>query len=221
MLGLELDDVSFDRATVTFRPNTWRRLKTRTSWRVVPLWPQLEEVLRVHTFGPRLERGGRLLFSSFATGAEAMLVDVRKLVDRVAMRAGWKAGELGTRVFRHTFTAARLQTLDRGAPVSLYTVSRELGHGSEEMVRRVYAHVGTVRHRSEVLEYRVEQHLDALRDRLGNVGFVTRKDTAERAGEPNESPAPTEVDAGAELPEWARRDSNARPLAPEASALSS
>ena len=152
---------------------------------------------------------------------DAMLVDVRKLVDRVALRAGWKASELGTRVFRHTFTAARLQRLDRGAPVSLYTVSRELGHGSEEMVRRVYAHLGTVRHRSEVVEYLVEQHLEGLRDRLGSVGFVTRKDTTEQAGQGSESPASTEVPTGESLPEWARRDSNARPLAPEASALSS
>jgi hypothetical protein len=63
--------------------------------------------------------------------------------------------------------------------------------------------------------WEVEQHLEALRDRLGSVGFVTRKDTTERAGEANENPAPTEVDAGPELPEWARRDSNARPLAPK------
>ena len=166
-------------------------------------------------FGPRLERGGRLLFPSFATGQEAMLVDVRKLVDRVTVRAGWKAGEITTRVFRHTWTAARLQTLDRGAPVSLYTVARELGHGSEEMVRRVYARLGTVRHRSEVVEYRIEQHLEALKDRLGRAGFGTTNDTARRAGGENETPAPTEVEAGENVPEWARRDSNARPLAPE------
>jgi integrase len=61
-----------------------------------------------------------------------MLVDVRKLVDRVAIRAGWKAGEITTRVFRHTWTAARLQTLDRGAPVSLYTVARELGQARKK-----------------------------------------------------------------------------------------
>ena len=57
-------------------------------------------------------------------------------------------------MFRHTYCAARLQTLDRGAPVSTYTVARELGHSSEAMVRRVYAHLGQVRHRSEVVEYR-------------------------------------------------------------------
>ena len=81
---------------------------------------------------------------------------MRKLLDRVAERAGWKAGELYTRVYRHTYTAARLQTLDHGAPVSVYTVSRELGHGSEEMVRRVYAHLGAMRHRAEVVEYRIK-----------------------------------------------------------------
>jgi integrase len=220
VLGLELDDLSFDRQTVTVRPHPHRRLKTRTSWRVVPLFPQLAEILRAYVFGPRLERGGRLLFPSFVTGTEAMLVDVRKLIDRIAVRAGWKAGELGTRVFRHTFTAARLQTLDRGAPVSLYTVSRELGHGSEEMVRRVYAHLGTVRHRSEVVEYRLEQHLEALKDRLGALGSVTRNVTREAVVEENETPASMDLQAGEELPEWARRDSNARPLAPEASALS-
>jgi hypothetical protein len=99
--------------------------------------------------------------------------------------------------------------------VSLYTVARELGHGSEEMVRRVYAHLGNVRHRSEVVEFRIEQYLEALKDRLGLVGFGTTIDTTERAGQTNEAPAHTEMQAGEDVPEWARRDSNARPLAPE------
>jgi len=37
-----------------------------------------------------------------------------------------------------TLTPRRLDTLDQGAPVSVCTVSRELGHGSEELVRRIY-----------------------------------------------------------------------------------
>ena len=88
------------------------------------------------------------------------------------------------------------------------------------MVRRVYAHLGKVRHRSEVVEFRLEQHLEALKDRLGLVGFGTTNDTTERAVARNEEPRDTEVSTGDNLPEWARRDSNARPLAPEASALS-
>jgi hypothetical protein len=71
-----------------------------------------------------------------------------------------------------TFSKAERVPQRRGAPVSLYTVSRELGHGSEDMVRRVYAHLGDVRHRSEVVEFRVEQHLDRLGDRLQRLGLV-------------------------------------------------
>src|SRR6266851_5102950 len=41
VLGLEVDDVSLERKTVTFRPNKWRRLKTKRSHRAVPLWPNL------------------------------------------------------------------------------------------------------------------------------------------------------------------------------------
>ena len=35
---------------------------------------------------------------------------------------------------RRSYCAARLQTLDQGAPVSTYTVWRELGHESEAIV---------------------------------------------------------------------------------------
>jgi integrase len=202
-LGLELDDVSFDRRTVTFRPNPWRRLKTQGSWRVVPLWPQLDAILRAWVFGPRLEIGGRLLFPSFRSGEEALLQETCRLLDRIAKRVGWKAGEIRHRLFRHTYCAARLQTIDHGAPVSLYTVSRELGHGSEEMVRRVYAHLGTVRHRSEVVEFWVKQHFERLGDQLVRLGFDITSVITSGAGQESENPAPTEVDAGTEPPEWA------------------
>jgi hypothetical protein len=45
------------------------------------------------------------------------------------MRAGWNKGEIRSKMFRHTYCSARLQTLDGGAPVSPFTVSKELGHG--------------------------------------------------------------------------------------------
>lgn len=216
VLGLELDDVSFDRQTVTFRPNRWRRLKTRDSWRIVPLVPQLEAILRAWVFGPRLERGGSLLFPSPLAGPEAKRAEIRPLIDRVAVRAGWKPRELNARMFRHTYCAARLQTLDQGAPVSLYTVSRELGHGSEDMVRRVYAHLGQVRHRAEVVEFRVEQHHAALKDRLGAMGFVTTNDTTSLEGAENDdAPRDSTIGEASGYHERARRDSNSRPLAPE------
>ena len=165
VLGLEVGDVSFDRKTVTFRPNQWRRLKTTTSLRAVPLWPQLEAILRAYVFDAD-RPPSRLLFPSYRTGEETMLTDFRKLLDMVAVRAGWQPGEIRSRIFRHTYCAARLQTLDQGAPVSLFTVAKELGHGGEAMVRRVYGHLGQVRHRAEDVEYRIEAFEDKLKGRL-------------------------------------------------------
>jgi len=125
--SIEVADVSFDRETVTFRVNAHRRLKTRTSHRVVPLWPQLAEILRPYTDRRVINRGGTLLFPGETGG---MLKDWRKVLDAVAKRAGWKVDEIRCKRFRHTYCAARLQTLDQGAPVSPFTVARELGHSS-------------------------------------------------------------------------------------------
>jgi len=163
VLGLEVSDVSFDRRTVTFRPNAWRRLKTSQSARVVPLWPQLEEILRAYVFDAP---PGRLLFPVFRGGIEYMAHDYRRALDAVAARAGWTAGQVRGRMLRHSYTAARLQTLDNGEPVSTFTVSRELGHGGTSMIEAVYAHLGTVRVRSAAVEYRVEHHAEKLGERL-------------------------------------------------------
>lgn len=167
-LGLEVGDVSFDRKTVTFRPNQWRRLKTKKSHRVVPLWPQLEEILRPYVFGERPP--SRLLFPSYRTGEEAMLTDWRKLLDAIAERGGWKPGEIRSKQFRHGYITARLQTLDRGAPVSAWTLAREVGHSSTDMIEETYGHLGEVRHRSEFVEFRVEQHAARLGQRLFDIG---------------------------------------------------
>src|SRR5205807_7528856 len=163
------------RKTITFRPNQWRRLKTAASLRAVPLWPQLEAILRAYVFDAD-RPPSRLLFPSYRTGEETMLTDFRKLLDTVAVRAGWQPGEIRSRMFRHTYCAARLQTVDQGAPVSTYTVAREMGHGGEAMVRKVYGHLGQVRHRAEAVEYRVEQHaakLGARLEALRGAGFGT------------------------------------------------
>lgn len=83
---------------------------------------------------------------------------------------------LRTKMFRHTYRSARLQTLDGDAPVAPFIVARELGHTSLDMVQKTYAHLGTVRHRSKVVEFRVEQHqlarvrgADTVADFLGRM----------------------------------------------------
>jgi integrase len=166
VLGLEVEDVSFDRRTIRFRKNqSRRRLKSRTSQRSVPMWPQLEEILRPYVFSPD-RPPTRLLFPRFQEGREAMLTDFRKMVNRISIPAGWEAGAITSKMFRHTYCSARLATLDHGAPVSPDTVRREMGHSSRDLVEQVYGHLGTIRHRAEVVEYRAHQHMEVLGERL-------------------------------------------------------
>jgi hypothetical protein len=167
-----------------------------------------------------MERGGQLLFPSPWSEHEQPIQDVRGLLDRIAERAGLETGALRTKMCRHTYCAARLQTLDRGAPVSTYTVARELGHESEAMVRRVYAHLGEVRHRSEVVEYRVDQHLEQVGDRLKKLEIVTGNVTADPAAAEKETPRDSATVSGADASDsWAWVELNYRPHAYQACAL--
>lgn len=176
VLGLELDDISFDRRTVTFRTNRWRRLKTPAANRTVPMHPQLEEILRPYVFGGNAPPG-RLLFPSHrgARGAkrgasgEQMLGNFGQSLADIAARAGLEASEVHPHMLRHTYASARIQTLDRGHPVSPWTVAKEMGHGGRALVDRIYGHLGEIRHRAEHVEYRVEQHADVLGARLVEV----------------------------------------------------
>ena len=61
------------------------------------------------------------------------------------------------------------------------------GEGRHLKFRRD-ADLGTIRHRSEVVEFRVEQHLEALKDRLGVLRFGTANDTTEQAEAKQKSP---------------------------------
>jgi integrase len=88
---------------------------------------------------------------------------LREIVERAQLAP--EAGHL--HALRHTYCAARLQTLDNGVPVAGFTAAREMGHGGHSLVRRIYGHLGTVRHRADVVEYRVEQDAEKLAARLG------------------------------------------------------
>jgi integrase len=158
-----------------FRPNAWRRLKTKKSHRTIPLWPQLRAILERYL----AERPpSTLLFPSYRTGREGMVTDWRKALDAVVARAGElqvivdghrrraEPGDVRSKAFRHTYCATRLQTTDGGKPVAVYTVSRELGHSSTDAVEGVYSHLGDVRHRADGVEYRVEAFADILREQV-------------------------------------------------------
>jgi hypothetical protein len=91
------------------------------------------------------------------------------------------------------------------------------------MVRRVYAHLGDVRHRAEVVEFRIEQHLERLGDRLQRLGLagpsVTGNVTADGTIADAKNLDSTEVLPGEGLPESGRPDSNRRRPAWEAGIL--
>jgi integrase len=97
---------------------------------------------------------------------ERRLTDLRGALAAVERWGGFTPGQITTKWFRHSYCSTRLQTLDRGQPVSVDVVRRELGHGDESLVRKIYGHLGDVRHRAEAVEYRVGQHLENLGDRL-------------------------------------------------------
>jgi integrase len=169
VLGLEVDDVSLRHGKIYFRPNKWRRLKTKGSKRAVPLWTQLEAILRDYLVRREQDGGlGSLLFPSGRGTDERMITDVRRALDRIGKRAGFPKGHVRLHMLRHSYVAARIQTCDRGAPVSLYTVARELGHRSTSMIEDRYGHLHDRAESggSEVVEFRVENHKGKLKERL-------------------------------------------------------
>lgn len=186
--GLLVDDVSFRLDKVYFRPNEFRRLKTRGSKRSVPLWPQLREVLEAYLLERERTGGvGTLLFPGRGPkGKEIMVRDIRKALDAIAKRAGFDAGQVRAHMLRHTYTAARIQTCDRGRPVSLYTVARELGHHSLEMISDRYGHLHDRAEQggAEEVEFRVETYREQLGSRLTALVFTDSQENGSECSGP-------------------------------------
>lgn len=156
VLGLEIEDVDFDsvvakgvKGAIYFRPNTWRGLKNRGSKRTVPMWPDLRKILRRFI-------GKRTTGLLFPSDRGSMRRDLRKAMDRIGQLAGFQQGRVRTKPFRHTYGSMRIQTVDSGEPVAIYTVSRELGHRDTKMVEQTYGHLLNQRHRRSVVSYRPE-----------------------------------------------------------------
>lgn len=119
--GLEKADLDFLDGYVWFRPNATRRNvnKSLGTARRVPMWPQLRAILTEYLASPHVPSGARLLDGG----------SCRSWMNRLARDLGWPSELVRLRVFRVTYASARVQTLDRGAPVSIWTVQQELGHG--------------------------------------------------------------------------------------------
>jgi integrase len=160
-----VDDVSLRHDKVWFRPNQWRLLKTRGSKRSVPLWPQLKEILSAYLMERERTGGlGTLLFPSARSAEEKMIRDVRKALDHIGTRAGFPKGHIRLHMLRHTYASQRIQTCDRGRPVAMYTVARELGHRSTTMLEDRYGHLHdrTEGGGIKVVEFRIECHREQI-----------------------------------------------------------
>jgi integrase len=157
-LGVTVEDLCLERGVLIIRPNRWRDLKTGESDRVVPLFSELRAILDTYLTGPRAPTGD-LLFPSPFGATERPLTNLRRsfgplpMPVRLAEVAGGTPPNLGTRILRHSYCAARLQTLDCGSPISPYTVARELGHRDLSMVLRIYGHLGKIRCRHDEVRF--------------------------------------------------------------------
>lgn len=171
VLGLQVEDVDLEnRMVIHFRPNEHRDLKTESSHRTVPVWPQLREVLGAYLESDESPDSG-LLFPSPRTGK--MISDFRKSLDPIGERCGFQEGEVRFHKLRHTYTAARIQTTEAGHPVALYTVARELGHRSTKLIEDRYGHLTTNRKtRGEEVAFRPETYEEEIGERLHELQVV-------------------------------------------------
>ncbi len=161
VLGLEWSDVDFARKMVRFRANAWREIKDYDE-RSVPLWPDLERDLLRHR-DKRTTKSELVFEGKSNTGEPQMITSYHKPFAHAKWAAGARLGdvlgakllakEVNPRAMRVTYCSARIHTLDRGQPVAPWTLRKEMGHNSDKMIDRVYGRIGTVRHRSEVVEY--------------------------------------------------------------------
>lgn len=139
-----------------------RGTKTAGADRIVPLAPELVEVLRAY-----LAREARLHGPLFTNGEGGRVGDWRKVLDRVAARAGFLRGAVRSRRLRVSYATHRC-TCDG---VDANTVRLELGHGSLAMMERVYARAQRRAERMGAeLSYRLERWRgDVPADRLSAV----------------------------------------------------
>ena len=148
VLGLLTGDISLRESVVAIRSHPHRQLKTETSARLIPLWPELRKIVKrlVSSRDPQ-----SLLFP----GPDGRMIrGIDNLWDRIS--------ELGNlppiraHLLRHTYCATRLQTLDHGFPVAEFVVAQELGHGSMDLIRKIYGHVQSRRGRFPTVRYCIE-----------------------------------------------------------------
>jgi integrase len=163
VLGLRVSDADLNTRRIWFLPTAQRLLKRERHKRDVPLWPDLEIVLREYIARTGVKDG--LLFP----GRRGMLVSMAKALRRCVRRAGLLADRRVTaHTLRHTFATKLLQTLVRTesgqlAVRSSFDVAKRLGHRSSALVDEVYGHLVPHPQYSESLSYEATRRYPAMR----------------------------------------------------------
>jgi integrase len=186
--GVELIDVrlpgdpEFPSGLVMIRPNaSRRRLKTLHRNRLVPMHPQLAEILAEYLDGPNAPPGP-LLFPEPGSNGAVPIADWRKTLDRIAKAAGFPKGTVRTRRFRVSYATHRLCTVDeQGQPMTAWKLKGEMGHGTEQMIERRYGRHARYRAKRPVLEYRWEEWSSRYREQLA-AGLADTITEGERRG---------------------------------------
>jgi integrase len=167
-------DLEFPRGAVIIRANptvraedNGNRLKTDYRERVIPLHPQLAEILAEYLAGPSAPRGP-LLFPAEGSDGTVPLGDWRKSLDRIAGFCGFAEGSVRTRRFRVTYCTHRAYTLDEhGQAMTPMKLQAEMGHGSLEMIDRRYFRHTRLRASRSHLEFRWSEWAAQYAHRLG------------------------------------------------------
>ena len=85
-------------------------------------------------------------------------------LESAARLAGFKPGDVTPYTLRHHYISRRVQMLDRGQPVSVFSVARELGT-SVGLIQKTYGHLlAASGERSESLTFRRSEPRPAVRD---------------------------------------------------------
>lgn len=120
--------------------------------------------------GDERDKNAQVLMSEFAELRKRLRssCEVQRFLVEIGKRLFVVALELGCPPSSLISTASDSWIRAVHKPIAR-RVAKELGHGGDSMVKRVYGHLGAVRHRSDVVEFRIEQHQDKLQARLGSL----------------------------------------------------
>ena len=164
-------DIELKEGRFHIRPNRYRGLKRDGHKRVMPLWPQTRSAMERHFFVPDPRNPDKLIdrFEEedpiFPGTRGGIISDVRISFWNILVNAGLATlrdpentskgieERITFHTLRHTYCAARLQTLDRGAPIQQHTVMAEMGHRDYKLIAEIYGHVHLKAPRGEEVLY--------------------------------------------------------------------